>query len=127
MNDETAKQWFIRTITRDLFIIYSVTWVLLFLLESVKPGLVSNYLSLPHLAALLVALGVVALVFQPLVPLGASYALSKRDYLVLIVLSIVAALLIIILVDVGLALTLLLVFVTVATIWVGTIMLQEDD
>lgn len=62
---EDKQKILIAEIISDGFSIYTVTWCTLFLMELVKPGIVSNYLSLPHASLFIVILGVASLVLRP--------------------------------------------------------------
>lgn len=122
----SPKQWFLQKLSSEVFTISAIGWLILFLLETVKNGLVSNYLSLPHLAFLVVVFGIVMLILKPqgeVVP--ASKPLSNEEIVVLSVLSIVIIFLIPFITDFSSALTILLIFVTVLSLWLGTILLKE--
>lgn len=122
---ENAKQWFLRIISRDIFVISAVTWIIMFFMEAFKTGVVSNYISLPHFALLVVFFGITALVFQPAMPAAIPGPLSSAEKRGLIVISLLLILLIPLIVEASKALTVLLVFVTVAALWLGTMVLRE--
>lgn len=126
MDNESAKKWFIEKFTRDLFLISVITWGILFILENIKPGVVSNYLSLPHMAVLLFVFGIVALLFQPAVMNEKLSPLSKKEIVVLVVLSIALIVLLPLIIEASARLTVLLIFVTVVALWVGTLVIQND-
>lgn len=122
----SSKKWFWQKLSFDAFIIFSSTWLFLFVMESLKEGIVSRYLSLPHLAFALIALGVLAAQFQPFRPDQLKEKkLSKKEILVLIVLSVLIAFLIFWLFALSWPLTIVLIFVTVAALWLGTFALLE--
>ena len=126
MQKDSYKKWFFQRLTLDAFSIFTTTYIVLLVLELVKEGLVSRYISLPHLALILLVLGILVLAQQP--PLKKSPTkLGKKEIvtLSLISLAIIAALAVII--QAALPLTILIIFVTVASLWIGTISLLGID
>lgn len=126
MQHETAKQWFLRKFSRDLFVITSVTWVIMFLMEKVKPGIVSNYFSLPHAAILIVVFAIVAMVFQDAKLDIHSKGLSKTDVSVLAVFSVLLIVFEWFLFDISKGLVLLIIIVSLVALWFGTIILKNN-
>ena len=127
MKKASAKDWFVQKITRDLFVVFAAMWGVLFVMELTKEGIVSNYLPLPHLAVFLVVLGVIAMIFQPVNIDIKPTKFSRSEILILLILSIIVALLIPLVLDVSSVLTLVLIFVTVLTIWVGTFEMKQPE
>lgn len=127
MSNEHPRQWLYRRLISELFSIFSFGWGTLFLMEVVKPGLVSNYLSLQHLAVALLFLGIWALSLQQPEIKDTSSTLSKRERIILLVLSIILAFVLVIITEVSFPLTLLLILVTVGTLWAGTLVFSSDS
>jgi hypothetical protein len=123
MNNEHPRQWLYRKMISELFSIFTLGWGILFVLELVKPGVVSNYLSLQHLAIGLIFLGIWALALQQpqsgVSMEGAS--LSKHERVILTIISLILSIVIMLITQVSFPLTLLLILVTVGTLWAGTI------
>lgn len=123
MAQESMRAWFLRKFLSDAVVIGTITWVVLFTLELVKPGMVSFYLSLSKVLFVLLCLGLVALSLQP-AQMG---EVSTKHHLpVLSVLSLVSALVIYKTVDAQWWLTLLLILVTVGSIWASTILVSKS-
>lgn len=127
MNEESAKKWFIKKFTRDLFLVFAVTWGLMFVMENIKAGIVSNYISLPHLAVLLLVFGIIALSFQPSLRSGSELRLTKKEMVVLAVLSLGLVVLLLVTIEASATLTVLLIFVTLIALWAGTLVLQKKE
>lgn len=125
-SNHSPKQWFLQKLSSEVFTISAIGWLILFLMETAKNGLVSNYLSLPHLAFLVVVFGIVMLILKPQAEaVPASKPLSNKEIIVLTVLTIIIIFLIPFITEFSSALTILLIFVTVLSLWLGTILLKE--
>lgn len=133
MNEKTLKpqaarpvQWFWHQISRDALSVGVATWLVLILLEIIKPGIASNYLSLTRFALALVLL-VFAHMFlrnpQPVAPLPRPF--TRRDLSVLVAVSLLAVLLLITFMPRFDLLTLLVISVTVLAIWIGSFLYAE--
>lgn len=125
MKDNSAKYWFLRKFTRDLFCISTSTWLLLFIMEIIKPGIASNYVSLPHLAVLVFFFAVVALYFQPPRVSPGRFNLSAIEISILTILSIASAVFLAFTLQATPILTALIIIVTVLALWGGTLVLNE--
>lgn len=126
MDNESAKKWFIKKFTQDLFLVFAITWAVLFVLENIKSGVVSNYLSLPHMAVLLLIFGIMALWFRSPAQAEKPARMSKKEIGVLIVLSVALAVFLPAIIEASTALTVLLIVVTIVALWVGTLVIQND-
>ena len=124
MEQEHPKTWFFRKLSREAFLIFSLTWLLLFLMELVKDGMVSRYVSLPQSALVLLVLAILALSLQP-PQVDQPKRLEMKDVGFLIIASVVLALVFPVAFDFSGGLTALFIFVTVLTLWIGTIALKE--
>jgi hypothetical protein len=123
MPQESRHAWFIRRLVSDAAVIGSATWLLLLVMELVKPGIVSFYIPLSKALFVLVCLGLVALSMQrPQI----SEPYTRQNVLVLSFLSLVSALVIYKVVDVEWWLTLLLILVTVGSIWASAILFSKS-
>ncbi|MBI4121712.1 MAG: hypothetical protein HY461_00110 [Parcubacteria group bacterium] len=118
---------FWRVLLRDALLTASITWVVLLILEMLKPGLATNYLSLTKFAACLFILAIIYLSFcQPAMPAAtAPRPFARRELAMLGVLSVVAAVVLAALMPGGIVLTGLLISVTVLAIWIGTFLYRE--
>ena len=114
MSHESNQFWFIRRVVTDATLIGFCTWFVLFAIELIKPGLVSFYLSLPQALFALVCLAVLSLSLQPPRVQPAYVKANKR---LLTALSLAATLVICLATGWHGWLTLLLILVTVASIW----------
>ncbi len=105
-------------LTRDIFSYSFVFWLLLLVMEIIKKGIVSNYLSLPHFALLIGLAALVHLAIRPADTLAEQKPSRFKPWQINTFLSVLAAVLILITVEASAALTILLVLVSTATIWV---------
>lgn len=123
MKIQSPQEWFLQKVFEELFLLSLGFWVILFILELLKNGLVSNYLSLPHLALLIFVFGVISLSLKPLNEMNDKQeeaSISKRKTgVALLLLVLVVSLVIFLVANVSLPLTLLLIFVTVLAILSG--------
>jgi len=126
MNIQEQKSWFYKRLSQEAFFIAAITYVVLVFLELLKPGMISNYLSLPHSALILLALGMLSLVLHAPATLKTSGGLSKRDKISLIIASILVIIFVPVLTQVGVGLTVTLIFVTVLSLWLGTLAFNKD-
>lgn len=123
MAQESTRAWFFRKFLSDAVVIGAITWVVLFTMELVKPGMVSFYLPLSKALFALLCLGLVALSLQPAQMNEAS---RKHHLAVLLALSLLSALVIYKTVDAQWWLTLLLILVTVGSIWASAILVSKS-
>jgi hypothetical protein len=121
MQNDLDKHWFFEQLAKEAFVIFSVAWGSLFLLELLKPGLVSNYLSLTHAALPLFFLGVLWLVLLP--DQEVTHTMVERELPVksLCVISFFIVLVLFLLLQTSLPLTLLIIFATLAGLWGGAL------
>lgn len=130
MNEKSStdiKKWFWQRISKDAFLIALITWVVLFVLELVKPGLVSNYLSLQHAAIALLFLGIFTIAVMDNQK-SAKLQKTPMLYALLAVISFITILFIFSLETNSWFLTLILVFASLAAIWGGTfVMIDNSD
>lgn len=126
-SEETGQAvWFWRTVTRDAFTIASTTWLILFVLEFLKPGIATNYVSLTRWAAGLFLLALVHVSLRQSQPDAvASASFSRKEILALVLVSLVAAAVIASVMPAVNLLTLLVISVTVLTIWIGSFLHRE--
>ncbi len=120
MTTPTNRQWFLKKLTKDLFFFSGSFWGILFILELIKNGLVSNYFSLPHLALWVFLFGIIALVFDTntgMSQFDQNQGIKKRERVFLVLFSVLIAFILIIATNFSLPLTLLLIFVTVLALW----------
>jgi len=118
MNEQTPQSWFIQRLAKEAFLIYAITWFILFLLEALKSGIVSHYISLPHAAIPLRFLGVLWLSLLP----DSKQSMKEIDQLPILYLGIVSIVITVVLLfilDAVLPLTILIIFATLAAIWGG--------
>ena len=116
----TKYQWFLKRLTKEIFVLSLSFWCILFVLELIKTGLVSNYFSLPHLAFGVFVLGIIALVFDPhrdLNQFDQTKSITRKEQVFFVLLSLIMAFIIIFMTSFSLLLTLLLIFVTVLALW----------
>ena len=119
-----SRRWFYRRLANDALLISVITWVFLFVMELVKPGIVSNYLSLTRAAAFVLLLGVCSLT------LGDSAPQTQTEKTVspflatswpLTIVSLLAGFVVYLFMPPApVYLTLLVVSVTVLCVWIGT-------
>ena len=126
MTESSYKKWFFQRLALEAFSIFAVTYVVLLILELLKEGIVSRYISLPHAALLLLVLGILALAQQPQKPQAAT-ALSKKEYVILSLISIGLIVAIPLILQASASLTILIIFVTVVSLWIGTISLLNSE
>lgn len=119
MQHQSPKEWFFQSLARDAFTIYSITWLFLFLLENVKTGVVSNYLSLPHALLPLFFLGVLWMALTPEFEQQAIVEKKPFPYLMMMILSLITLVVLSFIVDASLVLTALIIFATLAALWAG--------
>ena len=126
MTDRSYKQWFFQRLALEAFYVFAATYVVLLILELLKEGIVSRYISLPHAALLLLVLGILALAQQPQKPKVAR-ALTKKEYIILCLISVALIIIIPLILKASVSLTILLIFVTVVSLWIGTIYLLNSE
>lgn len=123
MPQESRHAWFVRRLLADAAVIGTLTWLALFVMELIKPGIVSFYLPLSQALFLLLAVGLIALSMQPA---QMSEPYSKQNITVLGILSAVSALVIYKTTEVEWWLTLLLILVTVGAIWASAALFSKS-
>lgn len=124
MPQESVQSWFLRRVISDAAIISVVTWLVLLVMELVKPGIVSFYFSLSNALFVVICLGLAALSMQP--PQANDKPYTRQNVLALTVLSIVSVLIILKTVRTDWWLTLLLILVTVGSIWSSAILVSKS-
>lgn len=126
MNNEHPRNWLYKRMIQELFIIFLIGWGILFFMEILKQGIVSNYLSLPHLGLGILFLGIWAFAVQEPAPtVEYNEKLSKKSFILLTVVSIILALIIAIITELTAVLTLLIILVTVLSLWAGTLAFKQ--
>lgn len=120
------KKWFWTRVITDLFWIELVLWLVLFSLELIKSGLVSNYLSLPHFAVLLIFHAIWMLAVQPPAVALDPRPFTKKEGVILAIFCVFIGLVITIVTDLSWVLTLCLIFVTLLTILGGSYLMKQD-
>lgn len=118
------RRWLYRRIAQDALTISAATWLILFLMELVKPGIVSNYVSLTRAAAFVLFLAVCSLALGDKTPLVEAPAPSSAFWQKpwpLAALSAAAGLVVYLFMPPApVYLTVLVVSVTVLCVWIGT-------
>lgn len=125
MADYYTKRWFFQKISMDAFKIFSVTFIVLLLMEIVKNGIVSNYISLPHAAFVLLLLAILSLSLQDNIDLMKEKYFSRIDYIWLGGITLVVCFVIILIMGQQGILTPIVVFVTILTLWCGTFKMKN--
>ena len=78
-------QTFISDISRDIFEIFTIFYLILFLINQIKIGFVSDFLNLNHILIIVVASGILSLYKNKL-------KTTKRDYIFIVTLALIGAL-----------------------------------
>jgi hypothetical protein len=125
-SDPVERAWFLRSLTRDAFLIAVSTWLALFVLEFIKPGIASNYVSLTRGAAALFILALVHVSLrQPQDVSTKPSPFTRRDLGALSLVSLLAAAVVASVMPAFDLLTLLVISVTVLAIWIGSFLHRE--
>ena len=116
-------------ITFDAFSVYTFTWGVLFIMELVKPRIVSNYISLTHGAILILILGIAFLILRPEDVLiePEPKELGVKDYVAVSAIILADVFFILRYVETSLYSQLLFIFVTTASILVVFSFIQKRE
>lgn len=119
MNSATLK-WIIKRIVKEAFIISFALWCILFVLELVKPGIVSNYLSLANGLFYLFLFGILTLLLEPTITQLGPKAFGKKDLFWRVICSVLLVITLLLILNASVLLTLFIIFVTLLAFWLGT-------
>ena len=119
MEKDLDKHWFFEQLAKQAFFIFASAWGLLFLLELLKEGLVSNYFSLTHAALPLMILGVLWLVLLPEKESVVQPEEKQLPIKTLLLISFFIIITLLFLLKTTFLLTLLIIFATLAGLWGG--------
>ncbi len=117
MEKNLDKHWFFEQLAKEAFRIFSIAWGVLFFLEILKTGIVSNYLSLSHAALPVMLVGILWLVLLPEQEQVIKEKKKTIPLKTLVLISLVLVFLLFFLLETGFFLTLLIIFATLAGLW----------
>ena len=118
LND--PQRHFIRVVSRDLFFIYTISWFIGFMAELIKPGLVSNYVSLEKNSVFILIFAIFASIFAKNHYVSRNVRFNRNHVIILLILSVMMIGFITFFMNLSWFLTLLLIFGSLVALWIGS-------